>query len=204
MTSWQGRLGPIPHIFLKGPVHVKAACPAACANQDCSGKTERVWDVEAACAGRRRGRLTNLELTGWLRPASVRFRPVWACMGTCGHISQSSTQQLTVSMSATLSTTEEERRFWSEFIEIYREYPCLWKIKSKEYSDKVKRNVAYDLLVEKLKEKDGAATRELVTKKINNMRSSFRKEFKKVLSSMKSGTVSAHFHYINFMLNQVL
>lgn len=92
-------------------------------------------------------------------------------------------------MCAALTTgcpTEEECQFWAEFIEIYKENLCLWKIRSKEYSYKVKKNAAYDLLVAKLKEKDSGATRELVTKKINNMRSSFRKECKKVLSSMKS------------------
>lgn len=98
----------------------------------------------------------------------------------------------------TSCTTGKERQFWAEFIEIHKENPCLWKIKSKEYSDKVKKNAAYDLLVEKLKEKDADATRELVTKKINNMRSSFRKECKKVSSSMKSGTVSAYQHITNF------
>ena len=75
----------------------------------------------------------------------------------------------------------------TEFIEIYRSNPCLWQIKSKEYSDKVKRNAAYDLLVEKLKSKDDGANRDAVTKKINNIRSSFRKEYKKVLQSMRSG-----------------
>lgn len=63
-------------------------------------------------------------------------------------------------------TSEEEQQFVTDFIEIYKEYPCLWKIKSKDYSNKVKRNAAYDLLVEKLKEKDSNASRDLVTKKI--------------------------------------
>ena len=87
-------------------------------------------------------------------------------------------RQHSVNMSVALTTsctTEEERQFWAEFIEIYKENPCLWKIKSKEYSDKVKKNAAYDLLVEKLKEKDGDATRELVTKKINMRRNACRK-----------------------------
>ena len=50
--------------------------------------------------------------------------------------------------------TDEDCQFWAEFIQLYKEHPCPWKIKSKEYSDKVKKNAAYDLLVEKLKEKD--------------------------------------------------
>ena len=31
---------------LKDPLHAQAAYPAASTKQDCSGKTERVWDVE--------------------------------------------------------------------------------------------------------------------------------------------------------------
>ena len=67
----------------------------------------------------------------------------------------------------TSCTIEKERQFWVEFIEIYKENPCLWKIRSKEYSDKVKKNAPYDLLVEKLKEKDIDATRELASHKEN-------------------------------------
>lgn len=93
---------------------------------------------------------------------------------------------MSVAQSSTTSSAEE-RQSMIEFIEIYRSNPCLWKIKSKEYSDKVKRNAAYDLLVEKLKSKDDGANRDAVTKKINNIRSSFRKEYKKVLQSTRSG-----------------
>ena len=32
--------------------------------------------------------------------------------------------------------------FLTEFIHMYREYPCLWKVKSKEYSDRVKKSLA--------------------------------------------------------------
>ena len=37
---------------------------------------------------------------------------------------------------------------------MYREYQCLWKVKSKEYSDRVKKNLAYEHLTTKLKEID--------------------------------------------------
>ena len=95
-----------------------------------------------------------------------------------------------------MSASEDDRRFWIEFIDIYRENPCLWKVKSKEYSDRNKKNAAYDLLVEKMREKDKEASREFVTKKINNFRSAFRKEYKKVLASMKSGTVSVDYFHV--------
>ncbi|XP_045138886.1 uncharacterized protein LOC123520565 [Portunus trituberculatus] len=79
------------------------------------------------------------------------------------------------------------RIFWSEFINLYKKSPCLWKISSFEYSNKTKKAAAYDILVNKLKEKDETATKDTVTKKINNLRSSFRKEHKKVMRSMESG-----------------
>lgn len=87
-----------------------------------------------------------------------------------------------------MAISREERIFWGEFIDIYKEHPCIWKVKSSEYSDKNKKGAAYDVLVRKLKEKDDSATRDTVTKKINNLRSAFRKEHKKVISSLRSGT----------------
>jgi len=36
--------------------------------------------------------------------------------------------------------------FLTEFIHMYREYPRLWKINSKEYSDMVKKYIAYEHL----------------------------------------------------------
>lgn len=69
-------------------------------------------------------------------------------------------------------------------------HACLWKIKSKEYSDRNKKSAAYEVLVKKLKEIDTEANRETMAKKVNNLRSSFRKELKKVLKSKVSGVGS--------------
>ena len=80
-----------------------------------------------------------------------------------------------------------DKKYWCEFIELYKQHPCLWNVKSKEYSNRNIKNQAYEILVRKLKEKNESATRDTVTKKINNMRSSLRKEVKKVENSKKSG-----------------
>lgn len=90
-------------------------------------------------------------------------------------------------MSANL---EDERAFWRDFIEIYRENPCLWNTKCKEYSNRDMKNVAYNVLINKLKEKDSGANRDTVVRKINTFRSSFRKEHHKVQSSYKSGAAT--------------
>ncbi|KAJ8912036.1 hypothetical protein NQ315_000529 [Exocentrus adspersus] len=76
-----------------------------------------------------------------------------------------------------MSTKEKE--FMIEFIELYKSFPCLWKIKSKEYSDRDAKSQAYDILVEKMQTVDKSANRETVVKKINSMKTTYRKEFKK-------------------------
>ncbi|EFA09328.1 hypothetical protein TcasGA2_TC001654 [Tribolium castaneum] len=79
------------------------------------------------------------------------------------------------------------REFVLEFIELYRSYPCLWKIKSKEYIDRQKKNDAYGVLVKKLQEVEEGATKDTVIKKINTLRGGFCREFKKILASHHSG-----------------
>ncbi|KAL1488110.1 hypothetical protein ABEB36_015068 [Hypothenemus hampei] len=77
--------------------------------------------------------------------------------------------------------------FLSEFIELYRSFPCLWQVKSKEYSDRDRKNQAYEIVVEKFKQVDPTATRDTVIKKINSLRTVYRKELAKVKQSIHSG-----------------
>ncbi|KAG8318835.1 hypothetical protein J6590_104463 [Homalodisca vitripennis] len=63
---------------------------------------------------------------------------------------------------------------------------CLWKVTSKDYHNKVKREAAYTMLVQKVKEIDPLANKTLVTKKINSLRTAFRKELRKT-GSLVSG-----------------
>ncbi|KAF6217089.1 hypothetical protein GE061_001442 [Apolygus lucorum] len=81
-------------------------------------------------------------------------------------------------------TTKE---FMTEFISIYREHPALWKTKSKEYVNRNLKNVGYDALIELYKKVDPDADRDLVSKKIQSLRGSFRKELKKFEKYRKSG-----------------
>lgn len=77
----------------------------------------------------------------------------------------------------------------SEIYHSYNSLECQWKIKSKEYSNKhLKENAyEYERLVWFCQEFDQTANRDTVTKKINNLRSSFRKESKKEEQSHLSG-----------------
>lgn len=79
------------------------------------------------------------------------------------------------------------KEFLTEIIEMYKSFPCLWRVKSKEYMDKQLRAKAFDVLILKFKQVDIHATRDTVLKKINSLRNSWRKERNKVRESRKSG-----------------
>lgn len=83
--------------------------------------------------------------------------------------------------------SKREKEFTTEFIELYKSFPCLWKVKSKEYSDRNAKAQAYEILVEKMRTVDKSSNRESVVKKINSMRTTYRKELRKVLDSERSG-----------------
>ncbi|KAG8225045.1 hypothetical protein J437_LFUL000023 [Ladona fulva] len=84
-------------------------------------------------------------------------------------------------------TTLSKKDSLLAFIDAYRSLPELWDTTCVSYSNRVKKAAAYDVLIEKLKPLEHDATRDSVVKKINNLRSVFRKELKKVNESKKSG-----------------
>jgi hypothetical protein len=92
------------------------------------------------------------------------------------------------SSQATQPTKMNKREATLAFIEVYRSLPELWDTENRNYSNRVKKAAAYDTLIEKLKVLEPDASRESVVKKINNLRSAFRKELKKVNDSKRSGT----------------
>lgn len=77
--------------------------------------------------------------------------------------------------------------FLVEFIEEYKKFPCLWRIKSEEYRDRNLKNKAYEHLLNKMKEVDADANIQMVKNKIDSMRGCFRKELKKIKDSQRSG-----------------
>ena len=76
--------------------------------------------------------------------------------------------------------------FLLEFIELFRQEECLWKVKSKDYYNRSKKDASYETLIGEVQEVEPDATRDTAVK-VNNLRSAFRKEHKKVIKSQVSG-----------------
>ncbi|KAG8192202.1 hypothetical protein JTE90_009963 [Oedothorax gibbosus] len=76
-----------------------------------------------------------------------------------------------------------ERRILQEFIEIYRSEPSLWKVRSRYYNNRTVKEAAYLKLVTKLREIDPQADTNAVKKKINALRTNYRKEVRKIEAS---------------------
>ncbi|XP_067010255.2 uncharacterized protein [Anabrus simplex] len=96
--------------------------------------------------------------------------------------------------------------FVKEFILLYRSLPCLYDTRDEFYLNKPVKQVAYEKLVRKVREIEPNATRDTVTKKINNLRSSYRKERKKVERSKKFSDVGEiykpslwYYHLLDFL-----
>ncbi|XP_050303002.1 uncharacterized protein LOC126740877 [Anthonomus grandis grandis] len=106
--------------------------------------------------------------------------------------------------------SKKEKQFLSEFIELYRSFPCLWKIKSKRYSDRNAKQQAYESMIEKMREFDVGANKETVVKKINSLRTAYRRKLKKVIDSERSGAGEEdvyvphlwYFDLLNFIRDQ--
>ncbi|XP_046811245.1 uncharacterized protein LOC124420885 isoform X2 [Lucilia cuprina] len=86
---------------------------------------------------------------------------------------------------------ENNKTFWMEFLDIYQAHPELWNFKSDDNKNEQLKESAYNILLQKMKELMPEATRDLVLKKLNVFRSSYRRENRKVKDSMRSGSSQA-------------
>lgn len=73
------------------------------------------------------------------------------------------------------------------FIEVYESLPELWNCAHGAYKNRTKRNLALDKLVPWYELIKPGANRDDVKRKINSLRTNFRKELKKILTSKRSG-----------------
>ncbi|XP_077129783.1 uncharacterized protein LOC143785021 isoform X2 [Ranitomeya variabilis] len=85
--------------------------------------------------------------------------------------------------------TEE---FVRELIDMYRSLPCLWQIKSADYSNRNKKREAFAQLVALFKRHDPSekVDESVVRKKIQGLRTVYKKELNKVVKSKKSGAAT--------------
>ncbi|XP_063812991.1 uncharacterized protein LOC135050422 [Pseudophryne corroboree] len=84
-------------------------------------------------------------------------------------------------------SSAEYRQFWSGLIDLYRQNECLWRVRSPDYANRIKRNRAYQQLIEYSRGKNSDVDVDWVKKKISNFRTVFVKERKKVQDSQRSG-----------------
>lgn len=100
----------------------------------------------------------------------------------------------------------EHASFWKDFFQMYKDLPALWRIKSTEYTDRVLKANCYMKLIKKLKEIHPDADREMVVRKINNFRTSYRKELKRKRECRLLGKTYTptlwYFDYLRFLDDQ--
>ncbi|CAK1581203.1 unnamed protein product [Parnassius mnemosyne] len=80
-----------------------------------------------------------------------------------------------------------QNQYLSIFIKTWETYPELWNTCCESYRDKVRKNNAFDKLLDIYKKMKPNSTREDVKKKLNALRTNFRKELKKIHKSKSSG-----------------
>ncbi|XP_044750573.1 uncharacterized protein LOC123310925 [Coccinella septempunctata] len=76
---------------------------------------------------------------------------------------------------------------WADFFECLRDLPELWKVKSDVFKDRNKKNRGWDTLLEVYKKIDPNAHIDSLKKRVNNIKSTYRRELKKVEQSKRSG-----------------
>ncbi|XP_069837156.1 uncharacterized protein [Dendropsophus ebraccatus] len=85
---------------------------------------------------------------------------------------------------------ENHNEFTREFIESYQALPCLWRVKSKEYSNRQLKGEAFGKLIELCRKYVPTADLKYVKQKIQNLRTVYKKELNKVEASKRSGAAA--------------
>ena len=87
--------------------------------------------------------------------------------------------------------TVTDREFTSLLIEMHRSHPELWKVKSKDYFNRNKKNAALMQIKNALKKiKTDITVEEEIKKKINTLRTCFNRKFRLIETKKKSGAAA--------------
>ncbi|XP_014094634.2 uncharacterized protein [Bactrocera oleae] len=97
----------------------------------------------------------------------------------------------------------EERAFIIDCLKVYKSLPALWNAKSPEYRKKDKKNEAYEILIRKFREKYANINRKDVTKKINTLRTNFRKEVKRLSQERRDVSKLWYFDEMKFLIDHI-
>lgn len=95
-------------------------------------------------------------------------------------------------MSTPASPSDPPSIYWSKaltsiLIEAFRQKPCLWNVKLRNYKNRDQRVTALKAIAAEIRDHDAAVTTDDIKKKIDTLRNQFRRELKKVNNSKKSG-----------------
>jgi len=82
--------------------------------------------------------------------------------------------------------SKDQENFVKEFIQVYKDNPVLWDKKHPKYKSRDARNKALDSLLNKAKEYYPDVEIDFVKHKIDGLRGTFRKEYRKVMDSKKA------------------
>lgn len=82
----------------------------------------------------------------------------------------------------------DDREALKAFISVYRQNPILWNTSLKEYSDRDKKNKCYKELLQVYQKIKKNAKIEDVKKKLNSLRTNYRKELRKIKDSQRTGS----------------
>uniref|UniRef100_A0A1A9UVS1 MADF domain-containing protein n=1 Tax=Glossina austeni TaxID=7395 RepID=A0A1A9UVS1_GLOAU len=93
------------------------------------------------------------------------------------------------SLTKSINGAEENRQYLRAFIQTYRNLPVLWDTSLRDYTNRDKRAEAYQQLVPIYRYLKRDANLEDVKKKINTLRTNYRKELKVVESARREGNV---------------
>lgn len=72
-----------------------------------------------------------------------------------------------------------EQKFIIELIELYHTLPALWDKKCVEYKDRESKDIQYNILLEKYKERYPSAVKNDIKRKMSSLRSNFRRELER-------------------------
>lgn len=93
-------------------------------------------------------------------------------------------EKLSLTLFDTQVVIKMERAILTDILELYKDFRCLWDTSDEDYYKKHKKQEALSTMLNRWKEIDGKANHDTVKKKLDNMRTTFFREWKKVSRNM--------------------